>query len=123
MKKYIVMIVYIFVMVCCLLYCNWTYDIVVNIIVQTTLLSITMYSNIIFAKLIKFLDISQFIKNSKLYYGIYLTFLGILVTTAVMTVLMIYTKKIIYSILYFPVITSYHSCKLFCFIINSDTSK
>lgn len=120
---YIVMIVYIFVMVCCLLYCNWTYDIVVNTIVQTALLSITMYSNIILAKLIKFLDISQFIKNSKLYYGIYLTFLGIFVIALVMTVLMIYTKKILYSILYFPVITSYYSCKLFCYIINSDTSK
>lgn len=47
MKKYIVMIVYIFVMVCCLLYCNWTYDIIVNTIVQTVLLSITMYSIII----------------------------------------------------------------------------
>lgn len=118
MKKLKMLIGYIFIMICCLLYCKWTYDKLVIVLLQTLILSIFMYSILCLAKLVKFLDINNTLKNNNISYLIYFMFFGIILCSILMTYLLLCTKNIEYSIFYLPVITSYHACGMFCDIVK-----
>ena len=80
-----------------------------------------MYSYVLIAKLLSFLGIANYVMkvaNGYLCYLIYIVFIGMLISSLHMTVLLLGTKELIYAVSYLPLICSYHACTLFCKIIR-----
>lgn len=120
-KRIIVILVYLVIINCCILYSGFSSQIIMTML-ASIVFALSMYIHLIVAQFLKNVGLAKVIMNiidGKLRYVVYSLFVGVLIVVVYMTVLFLNTKQFVYTVMYLPLIASYHSCKLFCKIIES----
>lgn len=121
-KKFNILIAYLIVIIFCILYSGFSSEVFITMFCSI-IVAVSMYSQLLAAKFLKRTGISEvlmIISNDKFCYLIYIVFIEIGVVAIYMSIMFLNTRQFIYTVMYLPLITTYHSCKLFCKIITLD---